>query len=157
VGDFRERSVIRGAFSPDGTKLAVIAWDQTASLISCDGWREERKLKGLGRPRGVCWSRDGSVVVTSDEATALHVWYRGARPPLPVLRGHGDRVTTATFHRDGRTVLTASADGIARIFDAATGRRLQELRHGRPLASAKLASSGAVLTVGGGRASLWDA
>ena len=60
VGDFRERSVIRGAFSPDGSRLAVIAWDQTGSILSCETWREERKLKGLGRPRGVCWSPDGS-------------------------------------------------------------------------------------------------
>ena len=41
AGDFRERSVIRGAFSPDGSRLAVVSWDHTGSILDCATWREE--------------------------------------------------------------------------------------------------------------------
>jgi WD40 repeat protein len=47
-----------------------------------------------------------------------------------VLRGHEDRVWSATFSEDGRRVLTVSDDDTARIWDAATGRQVAIL-HGR--------------------------
>jgi WD40 repeat protein len=156
AGGFRERSVIRGAFSPDGSQLAVIAWDQTASIVSCDTWRETRKFMGLGRPRGVCWSPDGALVSVTDEATAIHVCHAADRPHLPVLRGHADRVVAASFHPDGARALTGSLDGKARVFDVATGRVLHAMDHGRPLAAAAFAGP-RVLTSGGGRAAAWDA
>jgi WD40 repeat protein/tRNA A-37 threonylcarbamoyl transferase component Bud32 len=156
AGDFRERSVVRGAFSPDGSKLAVVSWDHTGSIFDCATWREETKLRGMGRPRGICWSADGESVVTTDEATAARVWYAGARRHLPVLEGHGDRVIGAAFLEDGEKVLTTSVDGKARIFDAATGALLRALDHGKPLVAARLGTMGTVLTVGGGRIGVWD-
>jgi WD40 repeat protein/serine/threonine protein kinase len=155
---FRDRSVIAGAFSPDGSRLAVIAWDETATVLSCDDWSETRKLNGMGRPRAVCWSADAARLLTSDEAGCLHVWYAGERPHLPVFRGHGGRVTGASFHPDGSRVLTASVDGAARVFDATTGRPLLELDHGGPVAAARFAPRGDVaITAGGGRVVAWDA
>jgi eukaryotic-like serine/threonine-protein kinase len=156
VGDFRERSVIRGAFSPDGSRLAVVSWDQTGSIFSCDTWREERKLKGMGRPRGVCWSPDGNVLATTDEATNVRLWYATNRPHLPVLGAHGDRVATAAFTDDGRAVVTSSLDGRARTFDAETGRLLRTMEHGKPLAAARAGAGRRVVTVGGGRVTTWD-
>jgi WD40 repeat protein len=157
AGDFRERSVIRGAFSPDGTRLAVIAWDHSASIVSTDRWQEIRKLKGVGRPRGVCWSTDGEVLVTVDEATGVHLWYPGDRPHLPVLAGHGDRVTSAAFHKDGRRALTSCLDGSARIFETERGRLLHALPHGRSLSAARFGPGERVVTVGEGRVAVWNA
>jgi WD40 repeat protein len=158
VGDFRDRSVIRGAFSPDGSHLAVIAWDQTAAIFACDSWEEVRKLRGMGRPRGVCWSPDGTLLATSDETNDVHVWYPGDRPHLPVLRGHGDRVVGAAFHPDGKRALTASLDGSARLFDVGSGVIRHAMPHGKPLAAARFTSgAGEIVTIGGGRVVVWDA
>ena len=43
------------------------------------------------------------------------------------LRGHTDTVTSAAFSPDGRQVVTASVDGTARVWDAATGQSLAVL------------------------------
>jgi WD40 repeat protein len=41
---------------------------------------------------------------------------------IRVLRGHGEWVMSAVFSRDGRRIVTASADRTARIWDADTGQ-----------------------------------
>ncbi len=45
-----------------------------------------------------------------------------------VLRGHEDRVMSAQFAPDGKTVVTASGDQTARLWDMASGKALQVLR-----------------------------
>ena len=44
------------------------------------------------------------------------------------LQGHGDDVTSVAFSRDGRSIVTASVDHIARIWDARSGRLVEPLR-----------------------------
>ena len=39
------------------------------------------------------------------------------------MRGHDHKVGWATFSPDGRTVVTASHDGTARLWDSASGRQ----------------------------------
>ena len=54
----------------------------------------------------------------------------GALAPgeVHVLAGHGGTVTRACWSPDGRLVATACADGVVRLFDAATGALARELR-----------------------------
>jgi len=76
------------------------------------------------------------------------------------LEGHVGRVWSARFVRDGREILTAGADGTARLWDAATGQLQQTYRGGsRFLADAALAPDGSVVVAGGGDGLLrfWDA
>jgi dipeptidyl aminopeptidase/acylaminoacyl peptidase len=47
---------------------------------------------------------------------------------LHVLRGHEDWVVSAQFSPDGKTAVTASEDGTARLWDVASGRQLEVLR-----------------------------
>ncbi|NGZ10216.1 MAG: hypothetical protein CV088_12645 [Nitrospira sp. LK70] len=46
---------------------------------------------------------------------------------LHVLRGHEDSVMHAQFAADGKTVVTASSDDTARLWDVASGKELQLL------------------------------
>ena len=46
---------------------------------------------------------------------------------LRTLRGHADAVTALAFGPDGRRLATAGADGIVKLFDAATGREEQSI------------------------------
>jgi WD40 repeat protein len=59
-----------------------------------------------------------------------------------VLRGHTDQVERASFSPDGKLVVTASDDGTARIWDAATGRQVQVLHVGDPVISARFTPDG---------------
>ncbi len=65
-----------------------------------------------------------------------------------VFRGHGDDVRTAVLTPDGERVVTASSDGTARIWDAASGRPLAVLAgHRAGVVAAKVSPAGdAVLT-----------
>ena len=69
----------------------------------------------------------------------------------------GGPVTTALYSTDGRLLLTASADGKARIYDASTHRLLRTLDAGSPLAGAVFDPSGRLVVTEGrdGAARLW--
>ncbi len=76
------------------------------------------------------------------------------------LRGHEGPVFSAVFSPDGQTVLTASYDSTARLWDAATGQEKAVLRgHERPVVSAVFSPDGqTVLTASyDSTARLWDA
>ena len=76
------------------------------------------------------------------------------------LIGHGDRVRSAAFSPDGRWLLTASRDGDARIFDAATGTQVRVLSAGSgAVHDAVFTADGrTVLTAGDdGVVRVWDA
>jgi WD40 repeat protein len=79
---------------------------------------------------------------------------RGTR----VLEGHSDRVTSASFSRDGTLLVTASRDREARIWDVATGSSLVLQGHFGPVRDARFSPDARwVVTAGPGRAGLWDA
>jgi WD40 repeat protein len=82
---------------------------------------------GAGR---IAFSPGGRFVATAGPETA-RIWdtlpARFGRA-LPVLRGHAGGISDVAFGPDGATVLTASDDGSARLWRAATGEQLAVLR-----------------------------
>jgi WD40 repeat protein len=78
---------------------------------------------------GVCsFSRDGRKILTAGDKKAW-LWdgttYQQLLGPLT----HDDTVYAARFSRDGSKVVTASADGAARVWEAKNGKLLRTLRH----------------------------
>jgi dipeptidyl aminopeptidase/acylaminoacyl peptidase len=74
------------------------------------------------------------------------VWDAGTGDTLVVFHGHEDPVSSAAFSPDGTRIVTASADGTARIWDAETGADLAVMRGlPNPLYSAAFAPDGARL------------
>lgn len=139
--DFQGRSVFRGEFSPDGTRLAVIAWDDTARIYDVRTWQLQRTFRGvITRSRGLCWNHAGTRLYTM--GGALQSWYAGERPFLPVLRAGGGPLVSVEFSPDGNRVLAASGDGDVRVWDTAKRVVQTTLHAGVPLRGARYSRSG---------------
>jgi len=156
---FQRRPVTHGAFSPDGSRLAVVSWDESARIYEVDGWREERRFLGHARPMGACWSRKGHRIVTAEENGACRIWYPAERPFLQVLGGHRSEVTSACFVPGTGEALTASRDGTVRLWDSRTGASRGQLQgHAAPVLRARPGAAGdpIVTASADGTARLWD-
>jgi WD40 repeat protein len=73
----------------------------------------------LEKPMVAVLSRDGTHVVTaaSDDVATAEIWDAETGALKKTLVGHTDRITCCAFSPDGTRVLTASADGTARLWD----------------------------------------
>lgn len=91
---------------------------------------------------------------------ALDLLLRGTWPIPLVTARHEDEVIWAELSLDGRLLATASRDGTARVWDAATGRPLgQPLRHAKRVAFVKFSRDGRRVATASsdGTARVWDA
>jgi len=96
----------------------------------------------------------------SAAATSVFQEIRAADAQLAVLSGHGARVYSGAYSRDGAHIVTASADGTARIWDARTGAALAVLLgHGDIVYAAAYAPDGLSIVTGSHdrTARIWDA
>jgi len=80
-----------------------------------------------GRMRSATFSPDGQRIVTTDDACA-QVWDSWTSRLLFTLP-HGDTVYHAVYSADGTRLVTASGDGLVRIWGAADGTLVRELKH----------------------------
>jgi WD40 repeat protein/tetratricopeptide (TPR) repeat protein len=89
----------------------------------------------------------------------LAAW-RPHLPPLRAVFSHDEAVWSVAFSPDGRTALTGSGDGTARLWDAVTGRPIgQPMPHQSNVSSVAFSPDGrtALTGSGDGTARLWDA
>jgi WD40 repeat protein len=115
-----------------------------------------------GRPDvGLLWLLRGYEMAPKDDPLRLGVrhllagWSRSQG--ISLISGSG--VYAVTFSPSGKTVLTGGFDGMARLWDAATGRpRGQPLRHGGPVVAVAFSPDGKTILTGSAdkTARLWD-
>ncbi len=89
-----------------------------------------------------------------------HYVHRLCHASIVTFKGHRGEVTAASFDPDGRRVVTASGDGTARVWDAATGAEVAALKgHKFVVLSASFGPDGrrVVTASGDGTARVWDA
>jgi WD40 repeat protein len=122
-------------FSADGTQLLAAGLDGTARVWSVPGGVLLAQLRGPGSMERAVFSPDGRRLVTGHGDGSIRTWELPPRPlelsletpaerRMDVLTGDSIEATGADFAPSGATVVTSSRDGLARIWDAITGREL---------------------------------
>jgi len=126
------------AVSADGRTIAtgtssgkVHLWDASTGA----------KLRTLGESRepvhSLAFSADGMHLAagggeykSDGRRTAVTVWNLAADQPRLNLEGHNNRVGSVAFHPDGKRLVSADWDGVARVWQIPTGELLDVLRCG---------------------------
>jgi WD40 repeat protein len=165
VGISHVGSIDKAAFSPDGARLVSAGDDGTMKVWEVATGRLIHTLEGhRGQVAAIAFSRDGSRILSASHE-GLKLWDASSGQ---YIRGFERKLTTFTavaFSPDGTSILSGDRDGVARMWDIATGQVIQTFQHGEKLSDLQtvaFSSDGArVLTGGGSRADkvakLWDA
>jgi WD40 repeat protein len=139
--------VVQVVFSPDGGHVATVTydggehariweWPQQPSDLPRGSYFSVHESKWSFSTRDVAFSSDGRLLVTASwranslirNDTEARVWgTREFGPPLLTLQGHFAPVVSVAVSPDGKLILTGGEDGVARLWDAATGKPLADL------------------------------
>jgi WD40 repeat protein len=145
---------------------AVEARRRTEELLERQYVAQAVRLMDEGDPYGALpWIVEGLQMVQGDEARAQMHRFRLAaalqhRPRFVHVWFHKGPVRRAAFSPDGRRVVTASADGTAQVWDAATGDPVTPpLKHNGAVNCAAFSPDGrrVVTASEDGTARMWDA
>ncbi len=124
------RSVRRALFDRAGKRFATVSEDRQVQVWDLMG----KPLPGFalrGHTHFVlagAFSRDGYHLVTASSDMTLRVWDMTPRARGVVLQGHKAPVRQALFLRGDVRVITTGLDRRVMLFDAQTGRRLDDDR-----------------------------
>lgn len=152
------------AVSMDGRRM-IAGTSKGATLVDVERMRELHRWPVRGLITAAAFSADATraaVAGKSDGEPAVFIFDSVAPTNLPllVLRGHRDDIESVDFEPTGKWIITASRDGTARIWGAATAKPVgAELNHSSWVYSARLSPDGRyIATAGHDRAvCIWDA
>ena len=157
-----EGHAVAVAISPRGDLAASASTDGLGRVWRLGDGRLTAILSGhTNYLTDVEFSIDGAHVVTASRDRTARVSKADTGTPLVVLSGHRDTVSSAAFRgAAGDLVVTASADGTARLWDAASQPELAVLaRFAPPIVRVEYVKSGQSVRVvtADGRAHILDA
>ena len=165
--------VLSAAFDAAGSRVVTATKDKIARVWALDGAGGATQVAELAGHTDWVWSAafnsDGTRVVTASKDRTARIWSldlprsNSAATPLArevkCLAGHNDQVVSAAFSPDGTRVVTASADGTARIWTLNGSVPETVLRHEGAVNDAAFSSNGAwvVTSSRDGTARVWRA
>ena len=156
-------------FSPDGRSVVTTGRDGKGYIVRTESGFTQGLLVGHQGPvNASAFSPDGQLVATASDDGSARLWDATVDPlgPLPRAdaRAIGNHVLPATARRgpfvafspDGRRILSAGADGTARLWGPGNG--MVSLQHGGPVNTGFFSRDGkTVITASDdGSARLWS-
>ncbi len=148
------------AFSPDGTKLAVLEWGNNSRvrLFLTTTGRTLGEFDAGGRLSGLSFSADGKQLLACDRKTRVTVWSVPAGEVSHRLEVKVNALVTAAFAPDGKSVVAGSQDLDAVQIELATGKELHRFRVYPSSTCLGFTPDGKALAVGtaDGSISQWD-
>jgi WD40 repeat protein len=128
VGTKITSTPLRGAFSPDGRLLAVVAGDQVKVFDAATGIlrqnlvpkASERAVAALKYDHGpiIAYSPDGNLLALAGGNDRLvHLWDSSSGKELAFFQGHLSAVTAVAFAPGGQALASVSSDGMVLIWN----------------------------------------
>jgi WD40 repeat protein len=122
-----QTSPVRGiAWSPDGSTLALSAY-QNAQLWDVTAGQRMATLRGhTDEIDGIAWSPDGAMLATASRDGSVRLWDAHQHTALKVLRSATNPapIISVAWSRDSRKLASGNGVGVVQLWDAATGNRL---------------------------------
>jgi WD40 repeat protein len=114
--------VLAERFSPDGRSLVTSSQDGAAYLWDVATGQRQLLLVGgpgaVGAVNAAAFSPDGTEIATASANRLGTIYYSRDGRVIAPLAGHHDAVTSIDFDPSGRTIVTGSGDGSARLWAA---------------------------------------
>ena len=156
-----DQPVATAAFAPDRETIVAGA-GSALRILDPESGEELASLATDAPVGGLRFSRDGRrlVVLPQIGGGDPSLWDLGQRARIATLAGHVTVPLDGRFDRTGARFVTASGDGLLRLFDGRTGERKGEVTASPQfVVSAAFDASGAVIasTGGDGAVRFWDA
>ncbi|WP_433444940.1 NACHT and WD repeat domain-containing protein [Nonomuraea sp. CA-141351] len=156
----QSEAVLDVAFSPDGTTLATVSFDNTARLWSLASGEPTGVIKDRNTGfNSIAFSPDGTRIATGGRTGRTVLWDTATRQQVVALQDNGMSVRRVAFGPDGRLLAAGGDDGLVRLADPQV-----HLQIGRPLPArdaVALSPDGRILATGaaegkGSGVQLWD-
>lgn len=150
-------------YNPDRSLVGTVSEDGKASLFNGETGEMVGEPRELGAPgRWISFHDNGRFFVTA-AGTKATVWSadQGGAVGAPIEHpGDGERdLHVARFSPDGKWIVTASADGTARVWETTTHNAVATLKkHEGPVLNARFSFDGKLLVTTGadGAVIVWD-
>jgi WD40 repeat protein/Flp pilus assembly protein TadD len=129
------------AYFPTGDRVASAGGDGKVRLWDPNTAAEVKRFDAGEGLAGLAVSADGTRVAAAGKD--IHIYDATTGRRVAVGRGHSAAVYRLNFSRDGKRIVSASADGTARVWDAATGKQLVSFaEHGKDVLGAEFSPDG---------------
>ena len=166
--DIRDRGTMYpSAMSPNGQRIAVSFYG--SGRVSIFDTATGREIAGHRSAHGspitaLSFSDDGAELATADTEGTIKIWadpqkLTSKSPELRTLKGHQGRIRSVVFSRDGKRLLSISADKTARVWDPETaGAAIRRLDRAGSSFGARFSPDGQLIALadGGRSVRLWD-
>jgi hypothetical protein len=157
-----ERQLVCCRFTPDRAYLLAAGYDGLLHRWKLDGDQHEAFPAHKGWVETMVLHPDGKRFLTADSWGQVHCWpLTGAKmtPLWTIARAQASWLRRLAVSPDGKYVATCGNDHLARVFDAADGKALHELRgHTSHVMSVAFHPDGHTLATGDlfGTVKQWD-